>query len=114
MNLTNGRNIVGHIDKARAERSSKIRDMLEHYQGRLKLPNLDKVLPLPPAPLPRWDGDTKTLINGAKAVLPPKVQQTAALKGREFVPLGYVVSPGEKIRSRLHATNRFCKVVKVS
>ena len=70
-NLNNGRNLVGHIDKARAERYSKIGDALEFYRGRLKLPNLDKVLPLPPAPLPKWDGDEDTLINAAKAVAPP-------------------------------------------
>lgn len=86
MNLTNGRNIVGHIDKARAERYSKLGDALEFYGGRLKLPNLDKVLPLPPAPLPKWDGEKKTLIDGAKAVTAPptKSQQGASLQGREL------------------------------
>jgi hypothetical protein len=74
MNLTNGRNIIGHIDKARAERYNKLGDALEFYGGRLKLPNLDKVLPLPPAPLPKWDGDKQSLIDGAKAVTPPPVK----------------------------------------
>ncbi|WP_240462155.1 tetratricopeptide repeat protein [Burkholderia sp. Nafp2/4-1b] len=69
-NLTDGRNLVGHIDAARADRYSKIGDALEHYQGRLKLPNLDKVLPLLPSPLPKWDGNVKTLIDAAKAVTP--------------------------------------------
>jgi uncharacterized protein len=64
--LADGTNIVGHIDKARAERYGKLGDALEFYGGRLKLPNLDKVLPLPPAPLPKWDGNVKTLIDGAK------------------------------------------------
>ncbi|WP_219553143.1 DUF6396 domain-containing protein [Klebsiella pneumoniae] len=36
---------------------------MEHAKGRLKLPNLDKILPLPPAPLPKWDGNAKTLID---------------------------------------------------
>ena len=93
MDLTDGTNLVGHIDKARAERYSKLGDALDFYQGRLKLPNLDKVLPLPPAPLPKWDGNVQTLIDGAKAVTPPpKVQRSAALQGREFVPDGYAVS----------------------
>ncbi|CAN0627458.1 conserved exported protein of unknown function [Burkholderia multivorans] len=70
-NLSNGRNFVGYVDRARAARYSKIGDALGHYQGRLKLPNLDKVLPLPPAPLPKWDGNIKTLIDAAKAVNPP-------------------------------------------
>lgn len=98
MGLTDGTNLVGHIDKARAERYSKLGDALEFYGGRLKLPNLDKVLPLPPAPLPKWDGNKKTLIDGAKAVTPPppKPQQGAALQGREFVPQGYAVAPLEQ------------------
>lgn len=66
--LTRGANLVGHIDKARAQRYSKIGDMLKLYDGRLKLPNLDKILPLPPAPLPKWNGDIKTLIDSAKTV----------------------------------------------
>jgi len=94
MNLTVGRNIVGFIDRSRAERYSKIGDMLEHYQGRLKLPNLDKVLPLPPVPLPKWNGDTKTLIDAAKAVTPPlKPQPGASLQGREAMPDGHGVLP---------------------
>jgi len=92
MNLSTGRNIVGHVDKARAERYSRIGDALEHYQGRLKLPNLDKVLPLPPAPLPKWDGNKKTLIDAAKAVTPPpKPVRSGQLEGREFIPEGYAV-----------------------
>ncbi|WP_243671893.1 tetratricopeptide repeat protein [Paraburkholderia kirstenboschensis] len=45
--LEAGSNLVGHIDKARAERYSKLARALEFYDGRLKLPNLDKILPLP-------------------------------------------------------------------
>lgn len=90
--LSKGDNLVGHIDKAREQRYGKIGELLKLYQGRLKLPNLDKVLPLPPAPLPKWDGNTQTLIDGAKAVTPvPKPQQGAALRGREFLAPGYAV-----------------------
>ncbi|WP_144113854.1 DUF6396 domain-containing protein [Paraburkholderia sp. BCC1886] len=97
MYLSDGTNIVGHVDKARVQRYSKIADVLKLYDGRLKLPNLDKVLPLPPAPLPKWDGNTQTLINAAKAVTPtPKAQQGAALQGREFVSPGYAVPPLEQ------------------
>ncbi|WP_425485199.1 DUF6396 domain-containing protein [Burkholderia guangdongensis] len=70
-NLTNGRNLPGSIDKARADRYRVVKGALEHYQGRLKLSNLDEVLPLPPASLPRWDGNAKTLIDAAKPVSPP-------------------------------------------
>ncbi|HDR9039028.1 TPA: sel1 repeat family protein [Burkholderia vietnamiensis] len=90
--LTDGTGLVDAIDKGRAERYSKIGDTLEHYQGRLKLPNLDKVLPLPPAPLPKWDGNVKTLIDAAKAVTPPpKKNQGAALDGRERMAEGHGV-----------------------
>jgi hypothetical protein len=90
--LVSGENLVGSVDKARAERYSRIGDALEHYQGRLKLPNLDKVLPLPPAHLPKWDGNVKTLIDAAKAVTPPpKPSPGASLDGREHVPEGHGV-----------------------
>ncbi|MGS0891920.1 DUF6396 domain-containing protein [Burkholderia stagnalis] len=70
-NLTNGRNLPGSIDKARSDRYRVLGDALEHYKGRLKLPSLDKILPLPPAPLPKWDGNVKTLIDAAKPVGQP-------------------------------------------
>jgi TPR repeat protein len=92
--LTNGRNLVGYIDKARAERYAKLGDALKFWRGRLKLPNLDKVLPLPPAPLPKWDGDTQTLIDAAKAVSAApglKPASAASLPGRAFMPDGYGV-----------------------
>ena len=93
-NLSNGTNLVGHVDKARAERYGKIGDALDFWQGRLKLPNLDKVLPLPPAPLPKWDGNKQTLIDAAKAVTPPGspgATSGASLQGREQMPDGYGV-----------------------
>lgn len=97
LNLTRGLNLVGHIDDARADRYGKLGRALEFYQGRIKLPNLDKVLPLPPAPLPKWDGNVQTLIDAAKAVTPPlKPQDGAALQGREFIAPGYAVQPLEQ------------------
>ncbi|MBT2791954.1 sel1 repeat family protein [Paraburkholderia strydomiana] len=94
LDLAHGTNIVGVVDKARAERYGALGDALEHYDGRLKLPNLDKILPLPPAPLPKWDGNKQTLIDAAKAVTPPpRAQQGAILPGREFMPEGHGVLP---------------------
>jgi len=95
LDLTTGRNLAEHIDKARAERYSKLGDALEFYGGTLKLPNLDKVLPLPPAPLPKWNGDVQTLINAAKAVTPPikKPPQKPDQTGRRAIPEGYTVPP---------------------
>jgi uncharacterized protein len=44
---------------------------LDHH---LRLPNLDRVLPLPPAPLPHWNSDPDTLIDAAKGVRGPAHQ----------------------------------------
>jgi hypothetical protein len=58
----------------------------------LKLPNLDKVPPLSPAALPKWDGNVKTLIDAAEAVAPPpKPNRGASLEGRERIPVGHGV-----------------------
>ncbi|WP_252996825.1 DUF6396 domain-containing protein, partial [Burkholderia sola] len=87
--LADGENLIGYVDQFRARRYKVIGNALEHYQGRLKLPNLDKVLPLPPAPLPKWDGDVKTLIDAAKAVTsPPKKDPASKLEGRARMPEG--------------------------
>jgi hypothetical protein len=53
------------IDRSRSERYSLLGDALE-LNPDLLFPNLDKVLPLPPAPLPFWDGQPETLINAAR------------------------------------------------
>lgn len=46
----------------------------------LRFPNLDKVLPLPPAKLPYWDGDEDHLLDAAKEVRPaiPELPPSAA------------------------------------
>ncbi len=95
-NLTNGRNLPGYVDKDRSTRYQVLGDALEFWQGRLKLPNLDKVLPLPPAPLPKWDGNKQTLIDAAKAVTAPAKPDAAsgaALQGREQMLAGHGVLP---------------------
>jgi tetratricopeptide (TPR) repeat protein len=66
--LNSDESLATHVDNGRAERYGKIGDLLEYYQGRLKLPNLDNILPLPPIPLLKWDGDSKILIDAAKAM----------------------------------------------
>ncbi len=61
----------------------------------LRFPNLDKVLPLPPARLPMWDGKDESLINAAKGVVPtpPPVPASASnpapqRSGRAYIPDG--------------------------
>jgi uncharacterized protein len=86
--------VVGRAkDPARAERYSLLGDAL-YFNPDLRFPNLDKVLPLPPAPLPQWDGDKKTLIDAAKQVVSaPIVQPTPGSQrtGRAHIPQGYAL-----------------------
>jgi hypothetical protein len=80
------------IDKARVERYLMLANALRFNPLR-RFPNLDKVLPLPPAPLPRWDGKRETLLKAAIAVTPPKAEPkpSAASQrtGREHVDAAY-------------------------
>ena len=83
------------VDRARAERYSLLGDALE-LNPDLRFPNLDKVLPLPPAALPFWDGKRATLIDAAKAVIvkhPTPSTPGANRTGRAHIPQGYVL-PG--------------------
>ncbi|HHY6932272.1 TPA: DUF6396 domain-containing protein [Burkholderia ambifaria] len=84
-------------DRARAERYIILADRLERDPD-LRLPNLDKVLPLPPARLPKWNGDKKTLIDAAKAVISvpvppskPAMHPVSLRTGRAHVPDGYML-----------------------
>ena len=57
------------VDLSRSERYRSIARSLEWYSGSgLTLPNLDKILPLPPARLPPWDGNRDSLIEAARPV----------------------------------------------
>jgi hypothetical protein len=87
------------IDSARAERYDILGDALGRNPD-LRFPNLDKVLPLPPAQLPKWDGDKQTLIDAAKAVVPapvvkpsPAAQRTGRAHMREglYLPASAVM-----------------------
>jgi hypothetical protein len=60
--------LVDHrVDKARAQRYNALSDALLRNPD-LRFPNLDRILPLPPAELPRWDGDTTSLVQAAIGV----------------------------------------------
>ena len=65
------------IDTARSDRYHVLGDALYHNPD-LKFPNLDKVLPLPPAKLPVWNGKKEDLINAAKGVVLPPPKNLAA------------------------------------
>ena len=83
--------------RARAERYFAVGDMLKRDPD-LRLPNLDKVLPLPPAPLPKWDGNKHNLVDAAKAVVPtpgpapePPASPASQRTGRAHIPEGYML-----------------------
>ena len=83
--------------EARSERYSVLADAL-YLNPDLRFPNLDKVLPLPPAPLPKWDGNKQTLIDAAKAVVPaptpgpkPAASPASQRTGRAHIPEGYML-----------------------
>ena len=71
------------IDPIRARRYKTLADALWHNPD-LRFPNLDRVLPLPPAKLPQWDSNPDTLIDAAKAVrVTPRAQK---LSGHAYPP----------------------------
>ena len=81
------------IDKDRARRYSELGDALE-LNPDLRFPNLDKVLPLPPAELPMWDGKRKTLVDAAIALVAlPAVKPTPGSQssGRAHIPQGHAL-----------------------
>jgi hypothetical protein len=56
-------------DKMRSERYMVLSEALRFNPSR-RFPNLDKILPLPPASLPAWDGKRETLLKAAIGVTP--------------------------------------------
>lgn len=90
--------LVPHLDQARSERYAVLHDALE-LNSLLRFPNLDEVLPLPPAPLSPWDGDKQTLIDAAKGVAPKPTKPVASAasqrQGRNYLDAGYNLIPSE-------------------
>jgi hypothetical protein len=87
-----GAMFVPFIDKARAKRYFMLSDALSFNPDR-RFPNLDKILPLPPAPLPPWDGTRDSLLAAAMAVVPPPETppptEASVRKGRFFLDSAY-------------------------
>ncbi|MDY7544813.1 DUF6396 domain-containing protein [Glaciimonas sp. CA11.2] len=88
------------IDTSRADRYLVFSDALGRNRD-LRFPNLDKVLPLPPADLPQWNGNKEDLINAAKQVVPipppPAPTPGADLTGRAHIPQGWVLPEYPKV-----------------
>ncbi|MDM0011038.1 DUF6396 domain-containing protein [Variovorax sp. J22P168] len=96
-------------DPAREERYGALGDAL-YLNPDLRFPNLDKVLPLPPAKLPQWDmSQPQTLIDAAKQIVPaPKVQPTPGSQrtGRAHIPQGHAL-PRNPVVPASEFTERF-------
>lgn len=77
--------LAPHVDKARSERYRILNNELS-FDPDSRFPNLDKVLPLPPANLPPWNGDRDTLLAAAMGVslplTPQKVIDASQASGR--------------------------------
>jgi len=90
--------LAPHLDSARSERYGVLNDAL-NLNPLLRFPNLDKVLPLPPTPLPPWDGDKQTLIDAAKGVTPrplePKTSTASQRQGQQHLDATYDVRPSD-------------------
>jgi hypothetical protein len=83
--------VAPFIDKARSERYMVLGDALSYNPYR-RFPNLDKILPLPPAILPPWDGTRESLLAAAIGVVvtPPLPSAPApAAAGRYFLDPAY-------------------------
>ncbi|UVW28739.1 tetratricopeptide repeat protein [Massilia sp. H6] len=97
---------VPFIDKARGQRYNMLGNALSFNPDR-RFPNLDKILPLPPAPLPPWDGTRASLLAAAMAVVPasetPTPTEASLRKGRYFLDSAYVFRPTKETTNALQA-----------
>jgi uncharacterized protein len=89
--------VAPYIDKARAARYVVLSNALG-FDPERRFPNLDKVLPLPPADLPPWNGDRDTLVNAARGVshpppAPPTSSAYSERKERFHLALDYLLAP---------------------
>lgn len=97
---------VPFIDKARGQRYNMLGDALSFNPDR-RFPNLDKILPLPPAVLPPWDGKRESLLAAAMAVVPateaPAPTEASLRKGRYFLDSAYAFRPFAETTDALYA-----------
>jgi len=97
---------VPFIDKARGQRYDKLGDALGFNPDR-RFPNLDKIVPLPPAVLPPWDGTRESLLAAAMAVVPapgdPTPTEASLRTGRYFLDSAYLFRPIKETSDALQA-----------
>jgi hypothetical protein len=92
--------MAAQVDKARAVRYGLLGDELS-FNPDGRFPNLDKVLPLPPADLPPWNGDRDTLLEAAMGVSlkrpPPPPTAASQYTDRRFLDAAFKLRPtGDK------------------
>ena len=88
---------------ARSERYRMLARILEFYPD-YRLPNLDSIVPLPPADLPPWNGDRDTLLDAARGIshppsAPPSPSEASLRKGRYFLGPEYRLMPTDDVTS---------------
>ena len=97
---------VPFVDKARGQRYKVLGKALSFNPDR-RFPNLDKILPLPPAALPPWDGTRESLLAAAMAVVPapttPVPTEASLRKGRLFLDSAYAFRPIAETTGALQA-----------
>ncbi|WP_152988698.1 tetratricopeptide repeat protein [Janthinobacterium sp. Ant5-2-1] len=88
--------LAPYVDKARGARYRMLSNALGFNPNR-RFPNLDKILPLPPADLPPWDGQRKSLLDAAMGVRPPpaipKPSAASLLQKPYFLAADYALHP---------------------
>jgi hypothetical protein len=77
--------LVPYIDKARGERYRVLARELDFNPG-ARFPNIDKVVPLPPADLPPWNGDRDTLLAAAMGVTLPLTPAKTSMASNRLEP----------------------------
>ncbi|MDB5908022.1 MAG: hypothetical protein JWP34_2136 [Massilia sp.] len=98
--------LVPFVDKARGERYRVLYNELGFNPDAL-FPNIDKILPLPPADLPPWNGDRDTLLAAAMGVsfplTPPKPSAASQYTDRRFLDSAYKLRPAVDRTAEQHA-----------
>jgi TPR repeat protein len=76
--------VGGAADPSRGARYSMLGEALRLNKD-LRFPNLDKMLPLPPAKLPKWDGQFESLVEATQGVR-PKPAPAGKTSGLSYPP----------------------------
>jgi hypothetical protein len=89
--------LAPYVDKARGDRYRVLSNALGFNPDR-RFPNLDKIVPLPPAILPPWDGKRESLLAAAMGVSaapapPPKPGIASHYTDRRFLDAGFKLRP---------------------